>query len=115
MHLLIFINHREKEKTKLQDQVSEKENQIKYCEEQTKRQSEAIGILTASNSYRNHKISQLSDDINHFNDDMVRLESVPFIKGLELNQINTSKVEPLKDRCSDVDEKLFEGRFLIPE
>ena len=62
---------RELEKSQLQDQVNEKESQIKYCEEQTRKQAEAIGILTASNSFRNHKISQLNAEVNRFNEDMV--------------------------------------------
>ena len=59
------------EKSKLQEQIIDKENQIKYCEEETKKQAEAIGVVTASNSFRNHKLNQLDLDCNRFNDDVV--------------------------------------------
>lgn len=51
----------------------EKGNQIRYCEEETKKQAEAIGVLTASNSFRSHKLNQLDLDCNRFNEDVVSL------------------------------------------
>ena len=73
MIILFFKSCRELEKNKLQDQIIEKENQIKYCEEETRKQAEAIGVVTESNSFRNHKLNQLDLDCNRFNNDLVSL------------------------------------------
>lgn len=66
------MHQREQEKRKLQEQIKEKENQIKYCQEQTKLQAEAIGIITASNSFRSHRLSQLNESVLRFNEEMVK-------------------------------------------
>lgn len=70
---LYLIDQRELEKRKLHEQIREKENQIKYCQEQTKMQAEAIGIITASNSFRSHRLGQLNEHIIRFNEEMVRV------------------------------------------
>jgi chromosome segregation ATPase len=69
--LFTSYDYREFEKAEFQDQISEKENQIKYCEEETKKQAEAIGILSSSNSFRKHKLNQLNEELQRFHEEKV--------------------------------------------
>jgi chromosome segregation ATPase len=92
--LEFFVSYdcRESEKAQFQEQISEKENQIRYCEEETKKQAEAIGILSSSNSFRKHKLNQLNEELQRFHEE---------------------KVEPLKDRYENLGDSFAIGRDMV--
>ena len=97
----------------MHEKIAEKERQITYCENETKKQSEAIGILTASNSFRCHKLNQLDEDIRRFNVNKVR-SLTDMIVGLHLaNALFEIQVTALNSRCEDMENKLDTGNLQL--
>ena len=95
----------------MQEKIAEKERQIAYCENETKKQSVAIGILTASNSFRCHKLNQLDEDIRRFNVNKVQ-SLIDLIAGPYLaKKMFQMQVTALNSRCEDMENKLDAGNL----